>query len=59
MQHKNNENIYNNNKDKYFYLCKDILLEIFDTSGRKLDLSVYKEDIKSQKYWFLGCLESF
>ena len=38
------------NIDKSFYPRKDILLEIYDYSNRKLDLSVCKEYIKIMKY---------
>ena len=50
IQYKNDENIYNNNKDKYYYLGKDVILKIYDSSGRNLDLSICKEDIKIMKY---------
>ena len=55
MEYKNddkegNETINNNNEDKSFNLGKNTELEIFDMLGRKLDLSVCKEDIKIMKY---------
>ena len=40
----------NNNDDKSLYLGKDITLEIYDSSVRKLNLSVSKGDIKIMKY---------
>ena len=43
-----NESI--NNDDKSFNLGKNTQLEIYDYSGRKLNLSVCKEDIKVIKY---------
>ena len=45
---QNNES--NNNDDKSFNLGKSTQLEIYDYSGRKLDISVCKESIKVMKY---------
>ena len=45
-----NENESNKNNDKSFNLGKNTQLEIFDNTGRKLNLSVCKEDIKIYKY---------
>ena len=47
METKNNERNDNNNS---FNLGKNMQVEIFDSSGRKLDFSVCKEDIKVMKY---------
>ena len=38
------------NNDNSFYLGKNVQVEVYDMSGRKLDLSVCKEDIKVMKY---------
>ena len=38
------------NNDKSFSLAKDNFLEIYHYSGLRLDLSVFKEDIKIIKY---------
>ena len=46
IETKNNNNINEN----YFNLGKNTQLEIYDMSGRELDLSVCKEDIKVMKY---------
>ena len=51
----NIESKNNNKKDNYsegnsFNLGKNVHLEIYDFSGRKLDLGVCKEDIKVMKY---------
>ena len=46
---ESNKNESNNN-DKSFNLGKNIQLEVYDFSERKLDLSVCKEDIKVMKY---------
>ena len=43
---KNNER----NSNGAFNLGKNVQIEIYDSSGRKLDLSVCKEDIKIMKY---------
>ena len=52
MESKNDKT--NNNekesRDNSFNLGKNIQLEVFDSSGRKLDLSVCKEEIKVMKY---------
>ena len=40
----------NNNNDNSFNLGKNTQIEIYDLSGRKLNLSVCKEDIKVMKY---------
>ena len=40
----------NNNNDNCFNLGKNTHLEIYDISGRELDLSICKEDIKVMKY---------
>ena len=45
---KKNESI--NNDDKSFNLGKFTQLEVFDSSGRKLNLSVCKDEIKIMKY---------
>ena len=53
METKNDEsqkNESNNNDDKSFNLGKNTQLEIYDYSGRKLNLSVCKESIKVMKY---------
>ena len=52
METKKEENAKNetNDDDKSFNLGKKIHLEVYDVSGRKLDLSVCKEDIKVLKY---------
>ena len=50
METKNDESQKNNNDDKSFNLGKITQLEIYDYSGRKLNLSVCKEDIKIMKY---------
>ena len=44
------KNESNNNADKSFNLGKNTQIEIYDYSGRKLNLSVCKEDIKVMKY---------
>ena len=44
------KNISNSNNDNYFNLGKNTQLEIYDVSGRELDLSVCKDDIKVMKY---------
>ena len=44
------KNMSNINNDKSFNLGKNTLLEIYDISGRELDLSICKEDIKVMKY---------
>ena len=38
------------NKDNSFNLGKQVQIEIYDKSGKKLDLSIYKQDIKIMKY---------
>ena len=50
MELKNNESQNNNNEDKSFNLGKDTQLEIYDYSGRKLNISVCKGNIKIMKY---------
>ena len=52
METKKEENTKNetSSNDKSFNLGKKIHLEVYDFSGRKLDLSVCKEDIKVLKY---------
>jgi len=45
-----NKNESYNNNDKSFNLGKNTQLEIFDITGRKLNLTVCKEDIKIFKY---------
>jgi len=49
LETKNDEN-NNEENNKSFKLEKNIKLEIYDYSGRKLNLSVCKEDIKIMKY---------
>ena len=49
MESKNNKNDSNNN-DNSFNLGVNIQVEVFDYSGRKLELSICKEDIKIMKY---------
>ena len=44
------KNETSNNNDNSFNLGKSIQLEVYDFSGRKLDLSVCKEEIKVMKY---------
>ena len=44
------KNMSNINNDKSFNLGKNTLLEIYDISGRELDLSICKEDIRIMKY---------
>ena len=59
METKNEEpkkNESNNNNDKSFNLGKNTQLEIYDNLGRKLNLSVCKEDIKVMKY--IGDIEN-
>ena len=54
METKNNKSKMNEsiiNEDKSFDLGKNTQLEIFDFSGRKLNISVCKEDIKIMKYF--------
>ena len=48
MESKNNKS--NTSSDNSFNLGKNIQLDVFDYSGRKLNLSVCKEDIKVMKY---------
>ena len=58
IETKNDENQINdskNNDDKSFNLGKNTQIELYDYSGRKLNLSVCKEDIKVMKY--LGDIE--
>ena len=51
MESKREEkNKSESDSDNSFNLGKNIQLEVFDFSGRKLDLSVCKEDIKVMKY---------
>ena len=53
MESKNDgiqKNESNNNDDNSFNLGKSTQLEIYDYSGRKLDISVCKESIKVMKY---------
>ena len=40
----------NSKEEESFYLGKDTEIEIFDFSGKKLDVSVCKEDLKIMKY---------
>ena len=47
---KKKETENNNNKDNSFNLGKNMQIEVFDNSGRKLNLSVCKQDIKIMKY---------
>ena len=52
MESKNDKKQKNetNNDDKSFNLGKNTQIEIYDFSGKKLNLSVCKEDIKVMKY---------
>ena len=51
IESKKNETAKKETKnDNTFNLGKDIQLEIYDKSGRKLDLSLCKQDIKVMKY---------
>ena len=53
MEIKNDENQnveINNDEDKSFNLGKNTQIEIYDYSGRKLDLSVCNEGIKIMKF---------
>ena len=54
IEYKNIKEIKNesevDNMDNSFKLGKNIQLEIFDSSGRKLDLSICNKDIKVMKY---------
>ena len=51
IESKRNESKKNEeNNNKAFNLGKNLQIEIYDSSGRKLDLSVCKEDIKIMKY---------
>ena len=50
MEIKSEQNKSENNNDKSFNLGKNTELEIYDYSGRKLNLSICKEDIKVFKY---------
>ena len=45
-----NKNESSNNNDKSFILEKNTQIEIYDNSGRKLNLSFCKQDIKILKY---------
>ena len=45
-----NKNESSNNNDKSFILEKNTQIEIYDNSGRKLNLSICKQDIKIYKY---------
>ena len=54
METKNDKNqineTKNNNNDNSFNLGKNTQLEIYDSSGRKLDISVCKQEITVMKY---------
>ena len=50
MEIKSEQNKSENNNDKSFNLGKNTELEIYDYSGKKLNLSICKEDIKVFKY---------
>ena len=50
IEDKINENKRNLDNDKSFNLGKSTQIEIYDNSGRKLNLSICKEDIKIMKY---------
>ena len=52
MESKRNESKEEdkNDNDKSFDLGKNVQVEVYDMSGRKLDLSVCKENIKVMKY---------
>ena len=50
IESKNQINDSNNNNDNSFNLGKNTQIEIYDLSGRKLNLSVCKEEIKIMKY---------
>ena len=52
MESKRNKtkNEFGNNNDNSFGIEKNIQIEIYDSSGKKLDLSVCKEDIKILQY---------
>ena len=45
-----NKNESSNKNDKSFILEKNTQIEIYDNSGRKLNLSICKQDIKIYKY---------
>ena len=47
---RNKNNIENNNNDNSIDIGKNVQIEIYDSSGKKLDLSVCKEDIKILQY---------
>ena len=50
MEMKNDKNEDNNNDDNSFILRKNTQLEVYDYSGRKLNLSICNENIKIMKY---------
>ena len=49
MEMKNDKNEDNNNDDNSFILRKNTQLEVYDYSGRKLNLSICNENIKIMK----------
>ena len=53
MEIKKEKNESDINDDKSFNLGKNTQLEIFDNSGKKLNLSICKENIKIFKYHIL------
>ena len=51
IEYQNQENqTIDNNNDNYFNLGKNVQVEIYDSNGNKLNLSVCKEDITIMKY---------
>ena len=51
IEYQNKENQTNeNNNDNFFNLRKSVQVEIFDSKGKQLNLSVCKEDITVMKY---------
>jgi uncharacterized membrane protein len=50
IESKKDEERNDHNKDNSFNIVNKINIEIFDMSGRRLDLSICKEDIKIKKY---------
>ena len=49
-KNQNNKDIEDNNNDNSFDIGKNVQIEVFDNSGRKLDLLVCWEDIQIMQY---------
>ena len=49
-KNQSNKDIEDNNNDNSFDIGKNVQIEVFDNSGRKLDLSVCQEDIQIMQY---------